>query len=489
MPNHRRSPSVIATLWLSFALLFAVSAATARAQNYAALEAAYAEAVKENVSVLAPRAWKTAAKSYSKAQQLSAEAPGNDKTLEQISTATEDLDQAVASARQVRAQIEPLLGQRKRAQDANAESLAATDWNRAEKEFSRVTAGLEKGATDKLLQKATDVAAMYSAAELAALTNDLLIRARGAEALALVGDADKLAPETFQQGEKSLQAAIEAMRADRYDRGTATGLADAAEAHFKHATQITLSAQQVKSGDLSIEQLILLWENRLNKINVAAGREYDPLTGWDATADELAEAVTTTNARIISQQQKLDEARSYITSLEEELRLADAALGGTLEERDRLILLQEKQARDRERLKQIEALFEPEEATVLRESDNIILRLTGLRFASGSSKLSNSSRALLAKVEAAIGAYPGSAVMVEGHTDAKGSVKLNARLSEDRANTVMRYMITEMKIQASRLGSAGFGSNRPVALNTTEEGRAKNRRIDIIITPVKEPVN
>ena len=76
--------------------------------------------------------------------------------------------------------------------------------------------------------------------------------------------------------------------------------------------------------------------------------------------------------------------------------------------------------------------------------------------------------------------------MVEGHTDASGPRDLNARLSEDRANTVMRYMISDMRIEPRRLNAIGYGSNRPITLNNSAAGRAENRRIDLVITPTPE---
>ena len=82
--------------------------------------------------------------------------------------------------------------------------------------------------------------------------------------------------------------------------------------------------------------------------------------------------------------------------------------------------------------------------------------------------------------------YPDSVILVEGHTDASGPKDLNARLSEDRANTVMRYMIGDMRIEPRRLTAIGHGSNRPITLNSSAAGRAENRRIDLVITPTPE---
>ncbi|MDR2579902.1 MAG: OmpA family protein [Fibromonadaceae bacterium] len=73
-----------------------------------------------------------------------------------------------------------------------------------------------------------------------------------------------------------------------------------------------------------------------------------------------------------------------------------------------------------------------------------------------------------------------SEVTVEGHTDNVGTAEFNQRLSEQRANAVMQYLI-ERGINAERLEAVGYGFSRPVADNETDEGRARNRRVELVI--------
>jgi outer membrane protein OmpA-like peptidoglycan-associated protein len=68
---------------------------------------------------------------------------------------------------------------------------------------------------------------------------------------------------------------------------------------------------------------------------------------------------------------------------------------------------------------------------------------------------------------------------VEGHTDNKGSAADNQKLSEGRAKAVMTYLVGK-GVAAARLTSAGFGATKPVADNANEEGRAKNRRVELV---------
>ena len=82
--------------------------------------------------------------------------------------------------------------------------------------------------------------------------------------------------------------------------------------------------------------------------------------------------------------------------------------------------------------------------------------------------------------------FPRSELIIEGHTDSFGGDELNQKLSQERAVSVQQYMVNAMRIPTYRLIATGYGETRPVASNETEAGRARNRRIDIIIKPGTE---
>ena len=77
-------------------------------------------------------------------------------------------------------------------------------------------------------------------------------------------------------------------------------------------------------------------------------------------------------------------------------------------------------------------------------------------------------------------ANPSLNIIVAGHTDNVGNAANNQLLSENRAKSVMNYLI-EKGIPADRLNSKGYGASKPIQSNDTEEGRAKNRRTEIEI--------
>lgn len=108
-----------------------------------------------------------------------------------------------------------------------------------------------------------------------------------------------------------------------------------------------------------------------------------------------------------------------------------------------------------------------------------------LLYKSGSSKLGPEGKQALGSLAAALNEYPKLQVIVVGNTDDKQLKKGgdNWSLSTERANGVVRILRDDYKVDPTRLTAAGKGKYAPVADNSTEEGRAKNRRTDIILNP------
>lgn len=95
-------------------------------------------------------------------------------------------------------------------------------------------------------------------------------------------------------------------------------------------------------------------------------------------------------------------------------------------------------------------------------------------------QLSSGAKATLDRVVVAMRRYPLPAADIIGHTDSTGSVELNQQLSEARALTVMEYLVGA-GVDAGRLQAIGRGAGEPVADNSSESGRAENRRVDFLV--------
>jgi outer membrane protein OmpA-like peptidoglycan-associated protein len=105
--------------------------------------------------------------------------------------------------------------------------------------------------------------------------------------------------------------------------------------------------------------------------------------------------------------------------------------------------------------------------------------LHGVYFETGSAELLEESEPALKQVAAALSANPAWQVTVEGHTDNIGSAAYNNELSLRRANAVRTALVSRYRIGANRIAAQGFGLSKPIESNTTPEGRAHNRRVEL----------
>jgi outer membrane protein OmpA-like peptidoglycan-associated protein len=123
-------------------------------------------------------------------------------------------------------------------------------------------------------------------------------------------------------------------------------------------------------------------------------------------------------------------------------------------------------------------------ATVKQEPRGMVISLSGsVLFASDKDVLLPSAMARLNDVATALNkASPSSKMVVEGHADSTGAEAHNQDLSQRRAQAVRTYLVSR-GISADRITSAGFGQSRPVADNASIEGRANNRRVEIVVLP------
>ncbi|MEJ2090020.1 MAG: OmpA family protein [Gammaproteobacteria bacterium] len=150
---------------------------------------------------------------------------------------------------------------------------------------------------------------------------------------------------------------------------------------------------------------------------------------------------------------------------------------------ERLSKLVARQERQKQRLANVEALFNEHEAIVLRQQDRIILRMIGLTFQTGKSELTPGHEQLLTSLKRALAEFPESNVVIEGHTDSYGSDVDNLALSQRRADALQQYLLDNTPIAPGNLTALGYGESSPVANNETDAGRARNRRIDVVIYP------
>lgn len=106
--------------------------------------------------------------------------------------------------------------------------------------------------------------------------------------------------------------------------------------------------------------------------------------------------------------------------------------------------------------------------------------LTGAHFAFDKAGLTPEGREKLRSAASVLNQYPSRNVQVNGYTDSVGSDAYNQRLSQERADAVREALVAD-GVTASRLTARGFGEASPISSNTTAEGRAENRRVELIL--------
>lgn len=125
-------------------------------------------------------------------------------------------------------------------------------------------------------------------------------------------------------------------------------------------------------------------------------------------------------------------------------------------------------------------------ASVTQDDRGMVITLSGgVLFASARSVLLASAQTKLGDIaEALLAGDPAATFVVEGHTDSQGTNETNQTLSLDRANAVREFLVLH-DVAPDRITAVGYGEDRPIDNNKSAEGRANNRRVEIIVKPGK----
>lgn len=124
-----------------------------------------------------------------------------------------------------------------------------------------------------------------------------------------------------------------------------------------------------------------------------------------------------------------------------------------------------------------------DEALVYQQGNTLVFRLKKIKFASGNSAIPSESKPLLSKINDIIRPLGAEKVVVQGHTDSIGSAAINKKLSIERASSVAKYLASFGG--GYRILFLGYGEAKPLESNETQEGRAINRRVDLVVTAKK----
>jgi len=472
--------------------LVLISTTSAFAQNelratfFKEADAARAAADAANAELLAPKNYERGMKEYADAESALQRGRNIETVRSNAAAAASYLTTAADKAALAKTALAQVLKSRQDAANAKAPQLSAEIWQEAQRKFGDAIRLLERGDLKGSKRLDIEATSLYRDAELVAIKAEYLSGTRQ-----LLADADRArvgryAPLTLDKAKQLLADAERELSENRYDTDLPRNLAQQANYEAKHAIYLSEVVRRIRDKKLTAEQLVLQWEQPLQSIAGVADIVPNMENGPDVLTGELVTHFEDQRNQLHALEQEKAENEVRMADMEEEMRALDERLGGATAERAALVQRLEAQARVKQQFELIEKMFTSDEARVFREGNTIIMRLVGLGFDSGDAQIKSENFDLLAKVEKAIDVFPRSELTIEGHTDSFGGDDLNQKLSQERAESVQQYMINAMRIPTYRLIATGYGETHPVANNETEAGRARNRRIDIVIKPTLE---
>ena len=481
-----------ASVWkIAIALLasLVVSAVCAQDIELAGLKAAIERARKEQVDALAPRSFAAALRAFEAAEKDRERGRDAKRIRARVQESEAALQRATQSATSARQSLSGVIKTREEAIAAQAPKYAPEAWSKANERFTDALEENEAGDVRNAQRRAAEAEVLLRDVELTAIKSGLLNEARALIAKAEEAKVERFAPRSLQAARRHLADAEQELQRNRYELGLPRRLAADARYEASHALYLAQliegALEQEKDDESGLEALILSLEEPLRRMasEMEIAVQFD--RGFQPPLKELGEHVQQQAQEVRRLKLELEDREQRIVALDAQVQRLEARLGGVSEERVALQRRVDAQERLRANVAMIASSFTADEARVERQGDDVVLSLLGIRFPSGRSTINADSAALMQKVQKALELFPDAAIAVEGHTDANGGESANLILSQDRADAVRQYLVSSFGVDPEKISSIGYGEARPVATNETAGGRARNRRIDLVLRPAR----
>ncbi len=467
------------------ACLFASLAVAQAADLQAPLRASLDKARAARAELLAPRAYLKAGATL---KDLEKDIDSNARP-DRLQRKQAEAQQAIDKTQQVIVQSNKTLQTVIKAYDdavaAGAPTSQGEAWVKAEQRFKQAVAEVESDDLDDARSRGAEAEVLLRDVELQAIKHNVLHEARDLIAKAQEAKVPEFAPRSFAVAQQQLALADQQLTRGRYELVEPKRLAAQAAYEARHAQYLAGLIEQAQGKDGQkqhlAEQQLLAIEDSIRQLvmELEVPAVFDQ--GYAAALSEARSKVQQQQQALIVARQATSDREQDLADLKREATELKTRLGGESEERQALLKRLSAQERQRENITRIEGLFTAEQGRVYRQGSQLIMSLNAIAFRSGRSTIEPSSFPVLAKVNDALALFPGASLTVEGHTDSEGSDSANLLLSQDRADAVRQYLVSNLGVSAEKVSSVGYGESRPIANNETETGRARNRRIDVVM--------
>ena len=457
--------------------LFAVAAMapSAHAATLQDAQALISEAQQLRAAEFSPGHYAKARKAMDGAKALDASQDDAKQVHEDIDTAAAEAKQAVDTAQLVSTRFADLVEARDRMELAGAKNRPDL-LQRGESDFSHVVAAVEDGDTKKAARDAKIAMGTIHAAQVVAARRQFAQPVAESIAKARRVSARKFAPKALGNAIAAAKQLDVLVRTTPNAQTQAYALSQHGSDEAMRSMRIAELGNAFARDPAAIERWMDTEDARMRMLGDALSIQLSRTQTPEQQVILLKQAVQDMKTNY---QGRIADADAQIKGLSQKLTQSQGELTDLADIRHKLELKREAEAK----IKRLTKLFDPKDAEILLTPDaDVILRLNGLNFRSGSAVIPPNSYAILDNVLKSIALFPNRAARVEGHTDSVGADSYNKALSTRRAEAVKAYLIGRMEDANTHTFTAvGYGKDKPIAVNDTPQGRAKNRRIDIVL--------
>ena len=451
------------------------------------LDAELSAARNRELHVLAPAWFNKAETSLFTARQALENGAGVADILEIISVGRAQLQRSEEVAQIARTALSDVIQARKLAREANASQLGA-EYGAAEEQFLALTQAVENDEMEWARRNQAKVSGRFRDLELKAIKTQTL-----GQVHQLMADAEQtrlqgFAPRTFALAQQALQEADAFISENPYEKDTMRPMAQMALFQAQRLQHIANQSQTLMGQQP--EDIVLWVEDILTSMTTELGAPNMRNHAFETQVDNIKKSIAATQAdlRYLGDQEALRESemtalRQQIADLEGQTRQERTAKERLAQEGQVAQARMEAEHRFQRAFDEVAGQFDASEAEVYKQGNRLVIRLQAMQFPVGQDVIMPAHYALLGKVQRAIRRFNGPEVVIEGHTDSTGAEATNQHLSERRAESVREYLVANGILTQDKIAAVGYGAARPLASNRSVEGRAKNRRIDVIITP------
>ncbi len=298
--------------------------------------------------------------------------------------------------------------------------------------------------------------------------------------------ASEYAPTIYQEARTTLQQSRQMARSSRSRRG-AQEFARKSVASSNEAIRITLRRKESEALEAEIEKRRARMDELEKRADEAEAEAKKTEEESRKVVADLQKRKSEAEASVTRSQQELERIEGEKRVVEKEKASLESALTRLRSDRAQLQNSLQTMRGQMGELRQQKSVLEgrlqgalSQVAETRESARGTIVNLPDILFDVNKATLKTEARQVLAKLAGILLIMQDLNLRVEGHTDSTGSSEYNQKLSEERASSVVTFL-REEGIDTSRMIGAGYGLDRPIADNSSADGRRKNRRVEIVI--------